>query len=100
MELISLFIPSLWEFIVIIIWMHISVLVAYLLQWNPRFSILQLDAFSIYPWSCQYCMQFWVTLVPMLVLAYIWDGMFVLWGLIASGCLAYSVYKSLYKKSK
>ena len=94
MELISLLIPSLWQFITIIVWMHLSVLVAYLLQWNPKFSILQIDAFQIEPWSCQYCLQFWVTFVPNVILAYIWNPMFLLWGLISAGCLAYSVYRS------
>ena len=49
--LISL-IPNLWQFITLIVLMHLSVLVAYLLQWNPKFSILQIDAFNLYPWIC------------------------------------------------
>jgi len=88
-------IPNLWQFIVLIVWMHISVLVTYLLQWNPKFSILQIDAFNLEPWNCMYCLQFWVTFVPNIILAYIWNPMFVLWGLISAGCLSYSVYRSL-----
>lgn len=95
MGIISLFIPSLWQFITIIVWMHLSVLVAYLLQWNPKFSILQINAFQIEPWSCMYCFQFWVTFIPNVILAYIWNPMFILWGLISAGCLAYSVYRSI-----
>ena len=92
MELISLFIPSLWQFIVLIVWMHLSVVIAYLLQWNPKFSILQINAFQIYPWKCEKCLTFWTNLIPNIILAYIWNPMFILWGLISAGCLAYSLY--------
>ena len=86
-------IPSLWQFIVLVVMMHVSVLVAYLLQWNPRFSILQIDAYNIYPWKCERCMNFWVNLVPNIILAYVWNPMFVLWGLITASCIAYSISK-------
>lgn len=88
-------IPSLFEFIALLSLMFISIVVAYLLQWNPKFSLLQIDAFNIEPFNCQYCFQFWVNLVPNIILAYIWNPMFVLWGLITASCLAYSVYRSL-----
>lgn len=94
MSIIMMFIPNLWEFITLILWMHVSRLIAYLLQWNPKLSLLQIDAFQIYPWSCEKCFQFWVTFVPTVVLAYIWNPMFVLWGFICAMCLAYSVHKS------
>ena len=95
MEIVSLLIPSLWEFIVLLGLMFVSIIVSYLLQWNPRFSLLQLDCFNIEPFNCVYCMQFWVNLIPNLILAYIWNPMFVLWGLITASALAYSVYRSL-----
>lgn len=94
MEILISFIPSLWQFITLIVLMHLSVLVAYLLQWNPKFSILQIDAFNLYPWFCDKCMTFWCNLVPNIILAYIWNPMFFLWGLITAFCLAYSVYLS------
>jgi len=95
MSILLSLIPSLWQFIALIVWMHLSVVIAYLLQWNPKFSILQIDAFQIEPWSCQYCFQFWVTFIPNVILAYIWNPMFILWGLISAVCLAYSVYRSI-----
>lgn len=88
-------IPSLFEFIALLALMFISIIVAYLLQWNPKFSLLQIDAFNIEPFNCQYCFQFWVNLVPNIILAYIWNPMFVLWGLITASALAYSVYRSI-----
>lgn len=92
--LISL-IPSLWEFITLLALMFISIPVAYILQWNPKFSLLQIDAFAIEPFTCQYCLQFWVNLIPNIILAYIWNPMFVLWGLITASALTYSVYRSI-----
>ena len=88
-------IPSLFEFIALLALMFISIIVAYLLQWNPKFSLLQIDAFNIEPFNCQYCFQFWVNLVPNIILAYIWNPMFVLWGLITASALTYSVYRSI-----
>lgn len=98
MQLIDL-IPDLWQFITLIVLMHVSVVVAYLLQYNPRLSMLQIEAFQIYPWICDKCMTFWCNLVPCIILAYIWDYMFVLWGLITSIALVISVMKTknLYK---
>lgn len=88
-------IPSLWEFITLLALMFISIVIAYLLQWNPKFSLLQIDAFNIEPFNCQYCFQFWVNLIPNIILAYVWNPMFLLWGLITASALAYSVYRSL-----
>ena len=95
MEIMISLIPTLWQFLTLLSLMFVSIVVAYLLQWNPKFSILQLDAFNIEPFNCVYCMQFWVNLVPNIVLAYIWSPMFVLWGLITASALAYSVYRSI-----
>lgn len=95
MSILLSLIPSLWEFITLLALMFVSIPVAYLLQWNPKFSLMQIDAFNIEPFNCQYCLQFWVNLVPNLILAYIWNPMFVLWGLITAGCLTYSVYRSI-----
>ena len=95
MSILTLLIPSLWEFITLLALMFLSIPIAYILQWNPKFSILQIDAFNIEPFNCQYCLQFWTNLVPNLILAYIWNPMFVLWGLITASCLTYSVYRSL-----
>ena len=90
-------IPSLFQFVTLLILMFASIIVAYLLQWNPKFSLLQLDCFSIEPFTCQYCMQFWCNFIPNCILAYIWNPMFVLWGFITASALTYSVYRSLKK---
>lgn len=83
-----------FQFITLIILMHVSVLVAYLLQWNDTLSILKIDAFRIEPWCCSYCMQFWTHLIPCIVLGYVWSSSFYLYGLITAGALSYSVYRS------
>lgn len=95
MESLLLLIPNIWQFIVLLALMFVSIPVAYMLQYNPKISILQIDAFNIEPFDCQYCMQFWCNLIPNVILAYIWTPMFLLWGLITAGCLTYSVYRSL-----
>jgi hypothetical protein len=97
MEILLYFIPDLWEFLTLLALMFISIVVAYLLQWNPKLSILQIDAFNIEPFNCVYCFQFWCNLIPNVILAYIWNPMFLLWGLITAGALTYSVYRSIKK---
>lgn len=97
MEILLYFIPNLWEFLTLLALMFISIPVAYVLMYNPKFTLLQLDAFSIEPFVCQYCMQFWCNLIPNIILAYIWNPMFLLWGLITAGALTYSVYRSIKK---
>lgn len=87
-------IPDLWQFITLVVLMHVSVMVAYLLQWNPKMSLLQIDAFNIEPFNCEKCMTFWCNLIPNIILAYIWDGWFLLWGLITASALAYSVIRA------
>ena len=94
--LISL-IPNLWQFITLLVLMFISIPVAYMLMYNPKLTLLQLDAFNIQPFNCPKCMQFWVNLIPNIFLAYIWNPMFLLWGLITASALTYSVIRS-YKK--
>ena len=94
MSFLTLFIPNLWQFITLILLMHISTIVAYLLVYNPRLRLPQLDAFNMYPWVCIKCMTFWTNLVPNIVLAYIWNPAFVLWGLITASALTYATVYS------
>ena len=94
--LISL-IPNLWQFITLLVLMFISIPVAYMLMYNPKLTLLQLDAFNIEPFNCTKCMQFWTNFIPNIFLAYIWNPMFFIWGLITASALTYSVIRS-YKK--
>ena len=91
---ISIVIPTLWQFIVLLFMMFASIIVSYLLMWNPRLSLLQIDAFNIEPFNCSTCMTFWCNLVPNLILAYLWSPMFVIWGFITASALAYSVSRA------
>ena len=97
MSILTLLIPSLWEFIVLLVMMFLSIPISYLLMFNPKFTLLQLDAFNIEPFNCTKCMQFWVNFIPNVFLAYIWNPMFLLWGLITASALTYSVIRS-YRK--
>ena len=94
MSILALLIPSLWEFITLLCLMFVSIPVAYLLMYNPKLTLLQLDAFNIEPFNCSKCMQFWTNLIPNVFLAYIWNPMFLLWGLITASALTYSVIRS------
>ena len=94
MSILTLLIPSLWEFIALLVLMFISIPIAYMLMYNPKFTLLQIDAFNIEPFNC---MQFWTNLIPNIFLAYIWNPMFFIWGLITASALTYSVIRS-YKK--
>lgn len=90
-----IFIPNLLQFITLIILMHLSILVAYVLVYNPRLRIPQLDAFNMYPWVCIKCMTFWCNLIPNIILAYVWNPMFAIWGLITASALVYAtIYSS------
>lgn len=86
--------PTLWQFVVLLGLMFASIVVSYLLLYNPRLSLLQIDAFNIEPFNCSVCMTFWTNLVPNIILAYVWDWMFVVWGLITASALAYSVSRT------
>lgn len=94
MSILLSLIPSLWQFLVLLLLMFVSIPVAYILQYNPKFSIMQIDAFNIEPFNCSKCMQFWCNFIPNVLLAYIWSPMFLLWGLVTASALTYSVYRS------
>lgn len=94
MSILALLIPNLWEFITLLCLMFASIPIAYLLMYNPKLTLLQLDAFNIEPFNCSKCMQFWTNFIPNVFLAYIWNPMFLLWGLITASALTYSVIRS------
>lgn len=95
MSILLSLIPNLYQFITLIILMHISTLIAYMLVYHPKLRIPQIDAFNMYPWVCVKCMTFWTNLIPNIILAYIWNPMFILWGLITSFALVYAtIYSS------
>ena len=87
-------IPSLWQFLTLLLMMFASLMVSYLLLYNPRLSLLQFDCFNVEPFTCNVCMTFWCNLVPNIILAYIWSPFFALWGLITASALAYSVSRA------
>lgn len=94
MEMISILVPNIYQFIALLLLMFVSIPIAYLLQWNPKLSILQFDCFNIEPFNCDKCMTFWTNLIPNIILAYIWNPMFAVWGLITASALTYSVMRS------
>lgn len=78
-------IPDLFQFIVILLTMFFTIF------FTPVFQswILMLESFNIYPFVCSKCCSFWMNLIINILLAYIWNSWFLLWGLITSGVLAY-----------
>lgn len=78
-------IPDLFQFIVILLTMFFTIF------FTPVFQswILMLESFNIYPFVCSKCCSFWMNLIINILLAYIWNPWFLLWGLITSGVLAY-----------
>lgn len=93
-EILLGFIPSLWEFIVLLFLMFESLITAYLLNYHPLFNLPQIDALNIYPFICNRCTTFWTNLIQCILLAYIWDWHFFIWGLITASTLAYMIYYS------
>lgn len=93
-ELIMALTPTLWEFLVLLFLMFESLILGYLLVWNPKFRLNQVDALNIYPFSCVKCTTFWTNLIQNIILAYVWTPMFALWGLITAGILAFMIWYS------
>jgi len=87
-------IPSLWQFLVLLFLMFESFLVGYLIVYHPKFNLQQINAFSIYPFTCVKCSTFWTNLIQNIILAYIWNPMFLGWGLITASVLAYCIWYS------
>lgn len=87
-------IPTLWQFLTLMFLMFESLILGYVLVYNPRFRLNQIDALNVFPFVCQKCTTFWTNLLQNVLLAYIWTPMFVLWGLITAGILAFMIWYS------
>ncbi len=89
-----IFIPTLWQFLVLLFLMFESLILAYILVNNPRLRLNQIDALNIFPFICVKCCTFWTNLLQNILLAYIWTPMFMLWGSITAGVLAFMIWYS------
>ena len=47
-ELIMAFIPSIWQFLVLLFLMFESLMVGYMIVYHPMFRLNQIDAFNIF----------------------------------------------------
>ncbi len=93
-EVIASIVPSVWQFLTLLFLMFESLVVAYVIVYNPMLRITQVEAFNIAPFTCLKCSTFWTNLIQNILLAYIWTPMFAVWGLITAGTLAYMVWFS------
>lgn len=93
-EMIMAFIPSIWQFLVLLFLMFESLLIGYMIVYHPMFRLNQIDAFNIFPFICQKCSTFWTNLIQNIILAYVWTPMFALWGLTTAGILAFMIWYS------
>lgn len=89
-----IFIPNLLEFITLLLLMFESLIIGYVLVNNSKLRLNQIEALNIYPFICVKCTTFWTNLIQNIILAYIFNPMFALWGLITASILAYSIYFS------
>lgn len=87
-------VPSLIQFIILLFLMFESLILGYLFVFNPKFRLTQVEALNIFPFACVKCCTFWTNLIQNIILAYIWTPMFLLWGLITAGILAYMIWYS------
>ena len=94
MEILLSLIPSLWEFLTLLFLMFESLILGYVLVYNPKFRLNQVEALNVFPFICTKCTTFWTNLIQNVILAYIWTPMFALWGLITAGILAFMIWYS------
>ena len=80
-----IFIPTFAQFIVLLATMFFTIWFVPIFQ----YYILKMESFLIYPFICVKCCSFWMNLIINIVLAYLWNPYFALWGLITSSVLAY-----------
>lgn len=92
------FIPNIWEFITLLLLMFESILFGYLFVYHPKLRWSKIEAFNMFPFSCQKCFTFWCNLIQNILLAYIWNWHFVIWGLITALTLAYMIWYSWERK--
>ena len=94
MEIMINLIPNIWQFLTLLFLMFESLIIGYLIVYNPKLRLNQIEALNIFPFICQKCSTFWTNLIQNIILAYIWSPMFALWGLITAGTLAYMIWFS------
>lgn len=92
--MIEMLIPTLWQFLTLLFLMFESLIIGYLIVYNPKLRLNQIDAFNIFPFICQKCSTFWTNLIQNILLAYIWNPMFMLWGGITASILAFMIWYS------
>ncbi len=76
--------PNLWQFIIVLGILFFSI------WFTPIFQmmILRFESFMLYPFICARCTSFWMNLILNIILAYVWNVWFLLWGLITSIVIA------------
>ena len=90
MGIILMLIPNLFEFLAILFLMFFTIFFVPIFQ---RY-ILQMESFIMFPFVCKKCTSFWMDLILNILLAYIFNPMFFVWGLITASVLAYMHYYS------
>ena len=98
--MIEMLIPAWWEFLLLLFVLLESNLFGYVFVYNDHIRLSQIEAFNIYPYVCQKCFSFWLCFIQNILLAYMLNPMFVLWGLITSSILAYMIWYSNEKPIK
>jgi len=79
-----LFIPSLLQFLTVLIVLFFSIWVTPIFQ----MMVLRFESFMLYPFVCAKCTSFWTNLIINIILAYVWNVWFLLWGGITSVVIA------------
>ena len=76
--------PNLLQFIIVMGILFFSI------WFTPIFQmmILRFESFMLYPFICARCTSFWMNLILNIILAYVWNVWFLLWGLITSIVIA------------
>lgn len=94
--MIEMILPSLLQFYVLIGVTLFSYMLTYLSTHHPMFNLMQIEMFNRRPFSCWLCSNFWMNMFLMVNLAYIWNWMFLVWGLVFTGLTTYVIYKDGY----
>lgn len=77
-------IPSLLQFLTVLAVLFFSIWFTPIIQ----VFLLKMESFMIYPFICPKCVNFWCNLIINIILAYVWNVWFLLWGTITSVILA------------
>lgn len=85
MGIILMLIPNLFEFLAVLFLMFFTIFFVPIFQ----SKILQFESFMLFPFVCAKCCSFWMNLILNIILAYLFNPMFALWGLITASVLAY-----------